>query len=118
MNDCEAIRVTIYSRFLDLLSGQNIISKLVYQPWHQIELYWRFTKWPKVLAKFNQLHNRIFDKLIEQRLQQGCDRLTLIDKLLNIMEETHDIDKPEIKAECNTIMMAVRGREVILIIYI
>lgn len=44
-------------------SGQYIISKLVYQPWHQIELYWRFTKWPALLNTFNKLHNRIFDKV-------------------------------------------------------
>lgn len=47
-------------------------------------------------------------QLIEHRLEMGCDRLTLIDKLLRMMEETGDISINGIKSECNTIMMAVR----------
>lgn len=49
-----------------------------------------------------------FSQLIKQRFEQGCDRLTLIDKLLRLKEETEDISLTEIKGECNTIMMAVR----------
>lgn len=52
------------------------------------------------------IHHHHRKQLIEQRLEQGCDRLTLIDKLLRIMEETGDINVPNIKSECNTIMMA------------
>lgn len=48
-------------------------------------------------------------QLIEQRLEKGCDRLTLIDKLLRMMEESEDISVRGIKSECNTIMMAVRS---------
>lgn len=101
------ITIIMWSSTTKFYSGQHIISKLVYQPWHQIDLYWRFTKWPKLLHTFNKLHNSIFDKLIKVRLEQGCDRLTLIDKLLRMMEETGEINKFEIKSECNTIMMAV-----------
>lgn len=40
-------------------------------------------------------------------MEQGCDRLTLLDKLLRVKEEMDDISFSEIKGECNTIMMAV-----------
>lgn len=53
-------------------------------------------------------------QLIEQRMQHGCDRLTLIDKLLRLNEEHNDISISEIKGECNTIMMAVRKFKAII----
>lgn len=46
-------------------------------------------------------------QLIQQRLEQGYDRFTLVDKLLRANEENDDFSLEDVKGECNTIMMAV-----------
>lgn len=49
-------------------------------------------------------------QLFERRLREGCDRFTMVDKLLRVSEESADFTLDDVKSECNTIMMAVSIR--------
>lgn len=50
-------------------------SKRMYQPWNQIEWYWKMTKYPTEARKFQVLHNEIYDKVSQKTKYDLFDSL-------------------------------------------
>lgn len=85
-------------------SGQNVIAKRLYQPWYQNDFVWQLTDFPGTLRKYMDYGASLVDRIIANRIADGADDVTFVDRLLKISQQNPSFNMEDVKAETTTLL--------------